>query len=360
MVSIYSITHFLVDFACAFLMFRNIAGTPDGYLCVLLYNFCAFAMQMPIGLLADKLNRNYLVADAGCALVALAFGFAQIPVFATVVMGLGNAFFHIGGGIDVLNISEKRLGALGLFVSPGAFGVYFGTMLGKSGEFPSLFLPLVLLVAAVLIIAVYRNQKGTYPENAEFSLKGINSGRALTVIACLFLVVCVRSFVGLAMNFPWKSAGYWGTALICAVVFGKTIGGFAVDRLGLKWMAIISLGLAALLFLLPEIPAVGVAAVLLFNMTMPVTLWALAKTLRGAKGFSFGILTFGLFLGFLPVYLGVNVPAIYSWGYALLAAVSLLFLVAGLWMAGFHGKGPQSIDLQRAELRKAGQMRSKL
>ena len=39
MVAVYSITHFLIDFSCAFLMFRYAAGAPDGYLCVLLYNF---------------------------------------------------------------------------------------------------------------------------------------------------------------------------------------------------------------------------------------------------------------------------------------------------------------------------------
>ena len=127
MVSAYAVAHFLVDFSCAFLMFRHVAGTPDGYFCVLLYNFCAFAVQMPLGLLADKWNRNILFALAGCLLVGLAYGLVQIPVAAVIVVGLGNALFHVGGGLDVLNVSEKKLGALGVFVSPGALGIYYGT-----------------------------------------------------------------------------------------------------------------------------------------------------------------------------------------------------------------------------------------
>jgi len=330
MVFIYSITHFIVDFACAFLMFRSIAGTSDGYLCVLLYNFCAFAMQMPLGLVADRWNRNYLLAIIGCVLVGLAYGFASMPVTAVLVVGIGNAMFHLGGGIDVLNISGKKLGALGVFVSPGAFGVYFGTLLGKSGDLPAFLISVALVAAAVLILVLYNAQRGTYPKNAAFSLEGAGSQRVLTAVASLFLVVCLRSFVGLALNFSWKGTGYWGVALICAVVFGKTLGGFLADRFGLVRTSVCSLGVAAVLFLFPAIPLAGVAGVLLFNMTMPITLWAVAKLFPGAKGFSFGLLTFGLFIGFLPVYLGVQVSPGVSWLFAALAAASLVILLAGL------------------------------
>ena len=61
-------------------------------------------------------------------------------------------------------------------------------------------------------------------------------------------------------------------------------------------------------------------------MTMPVTLWAAARTLPGAKGFTFGLLTFALFLGFLPSFLGwpslLTGPA----SYAGAALASLLLL----------------------------------
>ena len=65
-------------------------------------------------------------------------------------------------------------------------------------------------------------------------------------------------------------------------------------------------------------------------MTMPITLWAAAKLLPGAKGFAFGMLTFALFLGFLPVYLGWSVPVQGGVGYAFGALASLVLLVLGL------------------------------
>ena len=330
MISVYSAVHFLVDFACAFLMFRFIAKTPDGYLCVLLYNFCAFAMQMPLGIIADKLNRNYLFAATGCVLTAAAYGFVGIPAAAAVVIGVGNGMFHIGGGIDVLNISEEKSGALGVFVSPGAFGVYFGTLFGRGNSLPAAPIILTLLIAVGLIFNARRVQCGTYRENAAFSLEGVDFRRVFIAIVCLFLVVCLRSYAGLTLNFPWKGAGYWGIVLVCAVVFGKTLGGFAADRFGAVRTALLSLSIAALLFLFSEIPLPGVTAVFLFNMTMPITLWAMAKIFPGAKGCSFGLLTFGLFLGFLPVYLNIMPPPNGYWLFALAAAVSLALILIGL------------------------------
>ena len=330
MVSVYSTAHFLVDFACAFLMFRSISSTPDWYTCVLVYNFCAFAMQMPLGILADKLNRNSLFAAVGCLLVAAAYALCGVPLAAAVTVGIGNGMFHVGGGVDILNISEEKSSSLGVFVSPGAFGIYFGTMMGKQGGLSVYPVLLALFAVTALILTVRRAQGDEYMKNAVFSLERGASPRILIAAGCLFLVVCLRSFVGLTLNFPWKSAGYWGVAAVCAVVFGKTAGGFASDRFGTVKTSFISLGAAALLFLIPEIPAAGVLSLLLFNMTMPVTLWAMAKVFPGAKGFSFGLLTFGLFLGFLPVHLGIDSASFAPWLFAASAVLSLGLLWLGL------------------------------
>ena len=181
-----------------------------------------------------------------------------------------------------------------------------------------------------MIFAAYKAQKDDYPVNAAFSLEGVGSPHMLFIAACLVLVVCLRSFAGLALNFPWKGAGYWGTALACAVVFGKAAGGFIADKFGLFKTTYVSLAAASLLFFLPQVPVAGVAAMLLFNMTMPVTLWAMAKIMPGAKGFAFGLLTFGLFLGFLPVYLGVGISQHGAWIFALISAASLAILLTGL------------------------------
>ena len=330
MISVYSAVHFMVDFACAFLLFRHMAGMADWYLYILLYNFFAFAGQMPLGVIADKLNKNYLFAAAGCVLLALSYGLWSLPAAAVVLLGTGNALFHIGGGIDILNISGKKSAALGIFVSPGAFGVYFGTLCGKANSMPFMLVPALLLVAALVIIFIRRMQGGEYPDNAKFSLKSAVPHKALVIAACLFWVVCLRSYLGLSFNFAWKTVGFWGVAAVCAVAFGKAAGGFLADKFGMLKTAAASLGLAALLYLFSLAPLPGVAAAFMFNMTMPITLWLMAKIFPGAKGFSFGLLTFGLFLGFLPAYLGLEPPPGAAWFFALGALVSLVLLLFGL------------------------------
>ncbi len=80
--ALYGAAHFWVDLSCALLLFRTLSAQPDPALSLLLYNFCAFALQMPLGLLADRLDRNALVAAAGCVLVALAYG---VPLTLTAV-----------------------------------------------------------------------------------------------------------------------------------------------------------------------------------------------------------------------------------------------------------------------------------
>ena len=61
-------------------------------------------------------------------------------------------------------------------------------------------------------------------------------------------------------------------------------------------------------------------------MTMPITLWAVARVMPGAKGFTFGLLTFGLFLGYLPSWLGWPSLLAGPWAYAAVALLSLALL----------------------------------
>lgn len=332
--SVYSLGHFWVDFSCALLMFSCLWGTQSWALCVLLYNFCAFALQMPIGLLADRLSHNSCVATLGCALTALSWGMTGLPVLAAIIAGVGNACFHVGGGVDVLNSSEKRSAALGVFVSPGAFGIFFGTVLGKSGVFSGWLPVLGLVCFGVLFVGLDLRLRGSLNSgNAPVELS-LDKG-ALWALICFFLVVVLRSYVGMALSFPWKTGG-WAVAAVCAVAFGKAAGGFLGDAVGMKKTAVRSLGAAVVLFCVGSMPLAGVAAVFLFNMTMPITLWAAAKLLPGGKGLAFGLLTFALFLGFLPVYLGWPVPLQNDLGYALGALASLLLLALGLKKGGLR------------------------
>lgn len=325
LLALYSAAHFWVDLSCAFLVFRTMSDAPDLALCLLLYNFCAFALQMPFGLLADRLDRNGVVASAGCLTVALAYLLpAALP--AAVTAGIGNALFHLGGGIDTLNVSEKKAAWLGAFVSPGAVGLYLGTLWGKGSSLTFWLAPAVLLLLAAGILFLCRYTFGSFrSDNAPLELSG-----NLKPLFPLFLVVVLRSYMGMNQSFDWKSTGSWALVLTLALALGKTAGGFLMDKTSPRSASALSLGLAAVLYLTSALPLPGTLAVFLFNMTMPITLWAAARVTPGAKGFAFGLLTFGLFLGFLPSWLGWPSLLTGPWSYALCALISLLLLFPAL------------------------------
>ncbi len=324
MLTVYCAAHFLVDLCCALFMFSLLRNDSSWMMGVLVYNFCAFALQMPFGITADRLNRNSFVAAVGCLLVA---GGVFVPhlITAAGIVGCGNALFHVGGGIDVLNMSKKKCTPLGLFVSPGAIGLSLGTMM--AGKIPLYAATIVMLVVGTVILLTAKSEfKGLESENTELKMPKLTITAVIAVI-CLFLVVCLRSFAGMSFSFEWKSS----MPAIISVIFiaaGKALGGIAADRIGAKAASIISLGLCAVLFLFSDIPACGLAALLLFNMTMPITLWETAKIFPDAKGFSFGLLTFALFIGFLPVYFGAS-PFTEALS-AITSLASLALLLAGI------------------------------
>ena len=203
-------------------------------------------------------------------------------------------------------------------------GSYFGTLWGKAAAPPLWVAPAALLLLSAAIVLLCRGRSGNAP---------VDTACDWRVLLPLFLVVVLRSWMGMNQSFSWKSG--WPLALTLALVLGKTAGGFVMDGLGPRRASALTLGAAAALYLLCGLPLPGLAAVFLFNMTMPVTLWAAARAVPGAKGFAFGLLTFGLFLGYLPSWLGWRSPLTAPWIYALVALVSLILL----WLP--LGKGAQ-------------------
>lgn len=331
----YAILHFLVDGLCAFAMFGTFSVRENWYLNVLLYNFCAFALQMPLGVVLDGWNRRKCPGKCEPA-----FGFAVVGVLLTfigavthpVILGLGNALFHLGGGVGTIQEDEAkgwRGRGLGVFVAPGALGLYLGTLVEKGEGIPMpALLILVGLVAVGCLVWCYRRMNTQKKIAAEISPeKGV-----LSLLFGCVAVVILRSYIGMAVGFSWKSTVLAGTVAVLAVVLGKVAGGFVAAGAGIRRTVVISLLLSAVCFLLSENMMAGVLALFLFNMTMPITLYMLVQRLKGLTGFAFGLLTFGLFLGFLPTYLGMELPMDDR---VLGAAGSFLSLVI-LWLCVKH------------------------
>ena len=315
--AIYTAAHWAVDLCCAFLV---LGSRAESWLeALLLYNFCAFALQMPLGLLTDRFGNGRMFSAAGCLLVGAAACLRSVPLTMCLVAGLGNALFHVGGGRDLLQLCGGRARQLGVFVCSGAFGLFLGRLLSGTAAPWYLVCVLMALCAGAILWGC--------PKVAAQAFRVRADRRTLLLLPPLLAVAALRSWGGFLFSFSWKT-GVWAWVLTLAVVLGKAAGGFALDRWGVRRTAL-SLLPAAGLFLLPEAAVSGCLAVLLFNVTMPLTLRAAADLLPGANGFSFGLMTFALFLGFLPTLLGVQTAG-GGWLYAAVCLASLALLIPAM------------------------------
>lgn len=333
--SVYGISHGLVDGACAVVIFSNFAGMQGatGYFAFLLvlYNVLAFSLQAPVGLMVDILKIPTFISAAGCLMVALSLVLFKSTLISIVLAGIGNAFFHSGGGVISLNLKPGKASMPGIFVAPGALGLMAGTIVGKSGSFAVIPFVSFLIIAAIAILLVK-------PPHINYSIKARKDTNYFELIILLLLIsVAIRALIGLAVVFPWKSNIFLLVCLTLAVVLGKALGGILADRFG--WIRISVTGLlvsAPLLSFGAEYPLPAICGVFLFNMTMPVTLAAAANILPGRSGFAFGLTTLALITGALPTF--TEYKAVFSQGWIVLAAVLLSVIALYIGLKLYSGR----------------------
>ena len=299
-----SLCHMGIDFLCAFSLYRIFANRYEAFL---LYNFCAFALQMPFGLLIDIISDR----TRKTILPGISFMFAGVILtvlgsfVSHIILGIGNALFHVGGGVLVIHEDDDHDlngRALGCFVAPGAIGLILGILYFDTPLFNTIRI-IVSLVLCLISLLVYRSS-----EESKLKIKyrkfSFERKELPYIIALCFIVVIIRSLTGMAISFPWKYNDLITIISVIAVASGKTIGGFLSAAFGMKKTVIITLCISAVAYLFGDDMYCGLIALLFFNMTMPVTLYLLAMNMSDMPGFAFGILTFGLFLGYLPVHYG--------------------------------------------------------
>ncbi len=299
--AIYGLAHAAVDGVCAAVLFSLLRDevfslAVIGYL-FLAYNIIAFGLQALMGMVVDRLKSPRFFAVLGMVLTALAaFIYLHLPVLAVVLLGLGNAAFHVGSGVISLNLTPQKAAAPGVFVAPGALGLLAGTLLGNSGNFSAPVAVPVLIALALLMLVIrkpemYRPQ-APVPKERSYAFE--------VIIVLVLFSIAIRSLVGTVLVFPWKAETDLLVMLTVAVALGKGLGGLLADRFG--WM----LAVVALIFSIPFLalggssPAVGMTGVFLFNITMPVTLVMVSNLMPGKPGTAFGLTCLALIAGALP------------------------------------------------------------
>jgi len=296
--TVYSFTHMVVDALCisGVLSLGLLNNLNEEFIITLivLYNVIAFGSQSIIGYFCDIIKRPKLFALLGGSLSILALAFMKIPILAMLLFGIGNGFFHIGGGVRSLYLTPGRALAPGIFVAPGAIGVFIASYVSDS------FLPM-MMVALILLISLIGIMITKEIEDEEFvKEEPLVTNKFLIVIACLLMVICLRALVGGALYFPWRTTMTTKIFLLSAIVLGKGLGGVLGDKFGFEVVGVGGLLLSALCLYFGEsnlmLALIGVFA---FNLTMPITLTTLANTFVKYKGFAFGLTTLALASGYM-------------------------------------------------------------
>ena len=335
----YALCHFVVDLACITCVLGLVAnalstaGVAAHGIAIVAYDMVAFCMQLPVGAALDVAGPGRWRGSALVSFALVAAGVVVagiVPVFAVLLVALGNALFHCAGGEEVLLESDGTAGPSGAFISTGAAGVFVGGLAAFQGW--TLVVPVLVGLLGLCAVLVWCLGRSEGEPTFGWSL----DTRGRCAVGLLAATVALRSYAGMVMAFPWKTEVGLALAAILAVVAGKAVGGFASDRTGPRVASVISLGGAAPLFLLSwEGIAAGLVATLLFNFTMAITLSQLAGLMPQARGTAFGIASFSLAIGALPALLGLRMAS--PLALCVLSLVSLALLLGGLWAAGERG-----------------------
>lgn len=317
--------HLLVDLEGIYLIqYMNIQMTFENIaIYFLAYNFVAFALQPIAGYIADR-NHLYLpFVLIGLFLPATVLMFPWLGLMAVVIATLGNAMYHVGGGVMSVQLFPGKAAPAGVFVAPGAIGVFLGLTLATSG---TRYQPFIVIIALVVIALLYLTFKRDLPKP---SYGPINKN-LVKITLLLLVVVLIRGLIGLNLVWPWRSETVAAVALVSAVFLGKFLGGFLGDRFGFEKVGLFGL-VASFIFLLigNSLPVLGMIGAFLFNFTMAITLFVIIDSYGRYKGFAFGLTTLALFLAYLPTAFGVKMS--YDWTYAI-----LMFVFVSLAVVSYH------------------------
>jgi FSR family fosmidomycin resistance protein-like MFS transporter len=329
---VYGTMHALVDAICAGVVFsilRNqIIDIQIFFILVVLYNVLAFGLQFIFGFISDHLQSPRLITLIGAILTVIsAFIFMILPIWAIIFAGLGNALFHVGGGSISLNLTPTKATAPGIYVAPGALGLFVGILLGKGGQFIAWPFVLGLIILSILIFIIKKpemNYKREERKKQKFNYFGL-------ILILVFLSITIRSFVGMVIVFPWKVDINLLIILTIAVVLGKAIGGILADKFGFIKVAVGALVLSIpLLILGVNIPILAIIGMFLFNITMPVTLVTISNILPGRPGFAFGLTCLALIIGAFPSFFPIKQVLSNNWFILSIINISAISLYFGL------------------------------
>ncbi|MCQ2483380.1 MAG: hypothetical protein MJ153_07850 [Clostridia bacterium] len=307
----YFVIHLIVEVACFFMLSRMNDDVQFLALVALAYDGFAFVPQAIIGSAKDLYPR-LKVGLIGATLLLTGFvGFFTLGetqnrvIFwiMLVLLCLGNAAVHVEGAETTLHTGKGKMTGSALFVGGGSFGVCAGKLLADTTIHFGYIVALILL----LFPLIYLTDKNVRGKELDQSCIGYDFARkdksVRFVVIAAFLIVVVRSYIGYGIPTAWKKTVLQTVLLYVFMGTGKCLGGILIDKIGMYKTAMLSI-IGALPFLIcgNNLMEVSLIGIMLFSMTMAVTLGILVSVLPECPGGAFGITTIGLFVGTIPVF----------------------------------------------------------
>ena len=300
---LYFIIHFIIEIT-SFYIVSSYIDTNLVWILALMYDFFAFVPQGIFGYLKDKgIKTNFTIIGmilSTLSLILLYFNLNSIVVI--LVLSIGNCMIHIQGAETTLRTSNGQMAPSAIFVSGGSFGVITGKILAMY----NVPIPFVIIINLLMLIPIAICNKYVYLiddknlEKYNFSNKNINSK---VIITLAVFVVIVRAYMGYGIPTTWNKTLIQTILLYCSMGIGKAMGGILIDSIGIKKTALLST-IGSLPFLLfgNNVMAISLIGIMMFSMTMAVTLGLIVSEIKKYPEVAFGFTTIGLFLGSLPVF----------------------------------------------------------
>lgn len=330
---LYFYVHFIVEIVCFFYLSRVLNNSAIVWIVPFIYDGLAFVPQSMIGYITDKYPKINVGLIGVILLVIsyLIYGLTNLPIYISLIfLCLGNACLHVSGAEDTLKSSEGKLSPAAIFVAGGSFGVISGKLLARTALNPLfLLIPILTIIPFVLLSKTYIT-KNSNTNKFDYVKESINPN---LVVLLAVLVVIIRGYMGYGIPTSWNKTVLQTVLLFCTMGVGKALGGILSDIFGIRKVAIISC-LAAIPFLCfgDNNMFISLFGVMLFSMTMAITLGILVSKLKKTPGLAFGLTTIGLFLGTAPIFfIKINMTAnvILIIVASILCAVGLGYILKG-------------------------------
>lgn len=297
---LYFYVHLIVEIVCFFFLSR-ITTSLLIWLVPFLYDAFAFVPQSLLGYISDK-YKKINIGIIGVILLVTAYvlySFTKINIFISLfILCFGNAFLHVSGAEVTLRTSNGHLSHPAIFVGGGSFGVVLGKILAHTGINSWILIPLILtMIPFILLADTYKKE-----EIVKYDYHNKNINPYIIIFLAVFIVM-IRGWIGYGIPTSWNKTMFETLLLFFTMGIGKCMGGILIDAYGIKKIGIYSC-LLAIPFLSfgDDMMIISLIGVMMFSMTMSITLALLASILKKNPGLAFGLTTIGLFLGTLPIF----------------------------------------------------------